>query len=193
MGNSCCTLSWYIQGVWVTLDKVKTITVKASVFFDSSTESLQSLTKPSIIKLAGNHRLPLLHTHLHLLSHLPSLLLPVSSHQPPLCDAQRGILQLLSAYYSHTHTHIRTKTHTHTHTCMYRFTLTLTLTHKDTYAHKSQKRARTQLTYAYHKRTLSHTCCPDDSFRQLIKLDHGVKTTWRHSRRKKLYDPHCET
>lgn len=32
------------------------------------------------------------------LSRLHSLSLPVGSHQPPLCDAQGGILQLLSAY-----------------------------------------------------------------------------------------------
>lgn len=44
------------------------------------------------------------------LSHLPSLSLPVSSHQPPLCDAQGGILQLLSAYCLCT----RAKTHTRT-------------------------------------------------------------------------------
>ena len=65
-GNSCFTRSGYIQGVRVTLDKVKTITVRASVFSGGSTEFVQSPTKPSIIKLAGNRRLPLLHAHLHL-------------------------------------------------------------------------------------------------------------------------------
>lgn len=57
------------------------------------------------------------------LSHLPSLSLPVSSHQPPLCDAQGGILQLLSAYCLGTRaksarTHIRKSAHNaHRHEC----------------------------------------------------------------------------
>lgn len=84
---------------------------KATPFFDGGRVVLLgdrvNLQSPG---LAGSRRLPLPRLTFIFLSHLPSLSLPVSSHQPPLCDAQRGILQLLSAYCSRTrakHMHAR--------------------------------------------------------------------------------------
>lgn len=85
---------------------------KAIPFFDGGrVVLLGDRVNPQSPGLAGSRRLPLPRLTFIFLSHLPSLSLPVSSHQPPLCDAQRGILQLLSAYCSCTrakHMHART-------------------------------------------------------------------------------------
>lgn len=76
----------------------------------------------------------------------------------------------------HMHTCKDPNTHAqHTHTCMYSFTPTHTKTHVQINHIRERAHNPHMLTTSVHSRALTHTCCPDDSLRQLIKLHHGVK------------------
>lgn len=160
-GNGCFTRSWYVQGVWVWLEEVKTIAVRGVAIlrqqYRISPKPRPNLQSSSYLATTP----PPIHSHLHLPLPPPFTLAPCQlPSASPLWCSERNFTAAVSLLFAHAHAHSKT------HACV-----------------RAPAHTKAQRTHAYvnHARELAHTkthmclpqvfalvhthaCCLDDSF-----------------------------